>query len=139
MVLRILIVTTLLLSAVYVETQTSGSAALNPLYFVIAGTYGLSLLYVACLLFIPIGEAQVFIQVLGDLSVITALVYLTGGTGGRLGSLLLYPLSVLSGSALLSRWRGLILAAFASLSYVSVLFGVHEGRGPVPPHRGNAT
>jgi two-component system sensor histidine kinase PilS (NtrC family) len=133
MVLRILIVTTLLLSAVYVETTTSVSAGINPLYFVIAGTYGLSLLYVACLGLLPIGESQVFIQVLGDISVITALVYLTGGTGGRLGFMLLYPLSVLSGSALLSRWRGLILAAFASTSYLTVWLAVRQGMLSVPP------
>lgn len=131
MVLRILIVTTLLLSAVYVETTTSVSPGINPLYFVIAGTYALSLLYVAVLRFLPIGEGQVFLQVLGDLSVITALVYLTGGTGSRLGFVLLYPLSVLSGSALLSRWRGLILALVASASYGGVWLAV--GHGLLPP------
>src|SRR5262249_14983017 len=117
MLLRVVIVTTLLLVAVYVEAVSETLLRINPLYFLIAFTYGLTLLYVLALRLFPRAEAQVYVQVIGDLAVITGLVYVTGGAGSRAGFMLLYPLSVLSGSVLLYRGKGLVLAGLATLFY----------------------
>jgi two-component system sensor histidine kinase PilS (NtrC family) len=131
MLLRVVLITTLLLIAVYVETVSETLVSVNPLYFLIAATYGLTLLHVVLLRLIPSFQTRVYLQVIGDLAVITGLVYLTGGTGLRGGFLLLYPISVLSGSVLLSWRRGLGLAAVAALLYGSMLWSVRSG--VVPP------
>jgi two-component system sensor histidine kinase PilS (NtrC family) len=131
MVLRVVMITTLLLIAIYVEAVSETLPRVNPLYFLIAGTYALTLLYALALKFLPYTPAQVYVQVILDLAIITGLVYLTGGAGTRAGFILLYPISVLSGSVLLYRNRGLILAGVASVMYASVLFAVRTGRIPV--------
>jgi two-component system sensor histidine kinase PilS (NtrC family) len=124
MLLRVVIVTTLLLVAVSVEMVSETLLRVNPLYFLIAATYAITLLHVVALRRLPAQEPQVYTQVIGDLAIITGLVYLTGGTGNRAGFMLLYPISVLAGSALLSRGKGMVLALLATLFYGAVLWAV---------------
>lgn len=131
MVLRVVMITTLLLIAIYVEAVSETLPRVNPLYFLIAGTYALTLVYALALKFLPYTPAQVYAQVFLDLGIITGLVYLTGGAGTRAGFILLYPISVLSGSVLLYRKAGLILAAVASVMYATMLGAVRTGR--IPP------
>jgi two-component system sensor histidine kinase PilS (NtrC family) len=131
MVFRVVMITTLLLIAIYVEAVSETLLRVNPLYFLIAATYALTLVYALALKFIPYTPAQVYVQVILDLAIITGLVYLTGGAGTRAGFILLYPISVLSGSMLLYRNRGLILAAVASIMYAAMLGAVRTGRIPV--------
>jgi two-component system, NtrC family, sensor histidine kinase PilS len=131
MVFRVVMITTLLLIAIYVETVSETLVRVNPLYFLIAITYALTLLYALALKFIPYTPAQVYVQVTLDLLVVTGLVYLQGGAGTRAGFILLYPISVLSGSVLLYRNRGLILAMVASILYAGLLGAVRTGR--IPP------
>lgn len=136
MALRVVMVTTLLLIAVYVETVSETLLRVNPLYFIIAATYGLTLIHVLALRFVANGEVLVLSQVVGDLLVITGLIYVTGGT--RAGFILLYPISVLSGSVLLARRRGLVLAGIATVFYGALLWMVRseivppQGLGDVP-------
>jgi two-component system sensor histidine kinase PilS (NtrC family) len=138
MLLRVVMITTLLLVAIYVETVSETLLPVNPLYFLIAATYGLTLLYVLALRFDPHPEVQVYVQVILDLLIITGLVYLTGGPGSRAGFMLLYPISVLSGSVLLYRRHSLLLAGVATLLYATMLWAVREawipaqGLGDVP-------
>src|SRR5512145_82448 len=120
MLFRVVMITTLLLVAIY------------PLYFLIAATYALTLAYVVGLRVLPRLEVLIYVQVVLDLLVITGLVYLTGGAGTRLGFMLLYPISVLSGSVMLYRGRGLILAAVATAMYAGMIWGVRSGQLPQP-------
>src|SRR5206468_9578803 len=96
MLFRVVMITTLLLIAIYVEAVSETLRPVNPLYYLIAATYALTILYVLALRFPPHPEAQVYVQVVVALLIITALVYLTGGPATRTGSMLLYPTSVLS-------------------------------------------
>ncbi len=130
MLFRVVMITTLLLVAIYVETVSETLAPVNPLYFLIAGTYGLTLLYALALRFLPNFAVQVYVQVIFDLLVITGLIYLTGGPGNRAGFMLLYPISVLSGSILLYRRRSLVLAGVATLFYAGMLWAAREGWVP---------
>ena len=132
MVLRVVMITTLLLVAIYVETVSETLLPVNPLYFLIAATYALTVGYALGVRFLPYLGAQVYLQVFFDLLVITGLVYLTGGGSTRAGFMLLYPISVLSGSVLLYRGRGLILAGVATLLYGAMLVAVRSGYIPVP-------
>jgi two-component system sensor histidine kinase PilS (NtrC family) len=127
MVFRVVMITTLLLIAIYVETVSETLLPVNPLYFLIAGTYGLTLAYAVSLRFLPYRHIQVYVQVVFDLLVITGLIYLTGGPGNRAGFMLLYPISVLSGSVLLYRSKSLVLAGLATLFYAGMLWAVRDG------------
>src|SRR5262245_41919185 len=131
MLFRVVLITTLLLIAVFVEVASETLLNVNPLYFLICVTYGLTLIHVLLLRVVRSFQAQVYVQVLGDLAVVTGLVYVTGAAGLRGGFLPLYPISVLSGSVLLPRGRGLILAAVATLVYGGLLWAVRAGG--VPP------
>jgi two-component system sensor histidine kinase PilS (NtrC family) len=131
MLFRVVMITTLLLIAIYVEAVSETLRPVNPLYYLIAATYALTILYVLALRFAPHPEAQGYVQVVVDLLIITGLVYLTGGTGTRTGFMLLYPISVLSGSILLYRGKGLLLAGLATLFYAGVLLAVRSGA--IPP------
>src|SRR5918999_4926663 len=91
MLFRVVMITTLLLIAISVEAVSETLLPVNPLYFLIAGTYGLTILYVLAIRLGVSPQAQVYIQVVADLVTITGLVYLTGGTGTRAGFMLLYP------------------------------------------------
>ncbi len=133
MLFRVVMITTLMLIAVYVEMVSETLLRVNPLYFLIAATYALTLLHAAALRLVPYHEPQVYAQVIGDLAIITGLVYLTGGTGTRAGFMLLYPISVLSGSVLLYRGKGLLLAGLATFFYAAILWAV---RADVLPPQG---
>ena len=136
MLLRVIMVTTLLLVAVWVEAVSETLVQVNPLYFVIAATYGLTLVHVLALRVLGARSSLAFAQVASDLLVITSLVYVAGGT--RSGFVLLYPISVLSGSVLLYRAGSVILAAVATAGYGGILWAVRlgllppQGLGDVP-------
>ena len=131
MLFRVVMITTLLLIAIYVEAVSETLRPVNPLYYLIAATYALTILYVLALRFAPYPEVQAYVQVVVDLLIITGLVYLTGGTGTRTGFMLLYPISVLSGSVLIHRGKGLLLAGVATIFYAGVLWAVRSGT--IPP------
>jgi two-component system, NtrC family, sensor histidine kinase PilS len=131
MLLRVVMITTLLLIAIYIETVSETLLQVNPLYVPIVVTYVLTIGYVLALRFIPHLAAQVYAQILLDLAVITGLVYLTGGPGTRSSFMLLYPLSVLSGSVLLYQRQGVVLAGAATVAYATLLWMVRDGT--IPP------
>lgn len=127
MLFRVVMITTLLLIAVYVEALSETLLPVNPLYFLIAATYGLTILYALGLRHVSRLEPQVYLQITLDLLTITGLVYVTGGTGSRAGFMLLYPISVLSGSVLLFRRSALTLAGLATVFYAGMLYTVRVG------------
>jgi two-component system sensor histidine kinase PilS (NtrC family) len=123
MFFRLVMVTTLLVIATYVEAISESLAPVNPLYFLVAATYVLTVFHALALRYVRSRVPQVYAQVAGDLLVITGLVYISGGIllGLRAGFMLLYPLSVLSGSVLVRRRGGILLAALATLLYGGAL------------------
>lgn len=130
MLYRVVTVTTLLMVAIYVESTWAPLPRTPTLYGLIAATYALTLLHAAALRFLrPIGP-QVYAQVVGDLAIITGLIYTMGGIGRGAGFLLLYPVSVLSGSVLLPRGRGPVLAGLATCFLGSLLHAVRAGLVP---------
>jgi len=133
MLFRVVMVTTLLLIAVYVEAVSETVLRVNPLYFPIIATYCLTIVYSLAVRFLPRLEVQAYVQVVLDLLIITGLVYVTGGVGARAGFTLLYPISVLSGSIFLSRGHGLGVAGLATFLYASILGAVRVGWVSAPP------
>ncbi len=125
MAFRLVMVTTLLLAAVYTEAVSDYLLPFNPFYVLIGATYGLTVVHATLLRFARPREAHVYVQVIGDLLIITGLVYLTGGS--RAGFALLYPIVVLTGSVLLVHRRGMMLAGLATLFYAGLLWLVRAG------------
>lgn len=131
MLLRVVMITTLLLVAIAVEAVSETLLPANPLYFLIAATYALTLLYVWVLRASGYHVGLAWVQVGLDLLLITGLVYLTGGPRAQASFILLYPIAVLAGSVLLYRRSGVVLAGVATVFYGSMLLAVREGW--VPP------
>jgi two-component system, NtrC family, sensor histidine kinase PilS len=122
MLFRVVMVTTLLFIATYVEAVSETLRAVNPLYFVIVATYGLTVAHALALRFAASPAVPAYAQIGGDLLIITALVYVTGGV--RPGFQLLYPLAVLSATMLVSRRGALAVAGLATLLYGGLLGAV---------------
>jgi two-component system sensor histidine kinase PilS (NtrC family) len=125
MMFRVVMVTTLLFIATYVEAVSETLLTVNPLYFVIGATYALTVVHVAALRLVPSRRALAHAQVLGDLLIVTALVYVRGEV--RPGFQLLYALSVLSATMLVPRRDALTLAGVATALYGGLLVAVREG------------
>jgi two-component system sensor histidine kinase PilS (NtrC family) len=122
MLFRVIMVTTLLFIATYVEAVSETLLAVNPLYFVIAAMYMLTVAHAVALRFVRSRTGLAYAQVVGDLLTISALVYVAGGV--RTGFLLLYPLSVLSATVLVSRRGALAIAGLATFLYGAVVAAV---------------
>jgi two-component system, NtrC family, sensor histidine kinase PilS len=127
MLLRVVMITTLLLVAIYIEAVSDILLRINALYHLIVATYVVTIVYILALRYWKRLAVQVYIQVVLDLVVITGIVYIMPGEAVRGGFLLLYPLSVLSGSVLLDRRQGLLLAGLATIFYAALLWAVREG------------
>jgi two-component system sensor histidine kinase PilS (NtrC family) len=125
MLFRVVMVTTLLFIATYVEAHSETLREVNPYYFVIVATYSLTVAYALALRFLPRRLPQVYAQVAGDLLIITALVHISGGV--RTGFVLLYPLAVLSATMLLPRRGALAVAGLATVLYGGLLLTVRSG------------
>jgi two-component system sensor histidine kinase PilS (NtrC family) len=125
MLFRVVMVTTLLFIATYVAAVYESLLGVNPIYFVVGVTYALTVVHAVLLLLFPGMRALAYAQVAGDLLIVTALVHFTGPV--RTGFVLLYPLSVLSATVLLSRRSALTLAGLATVLYGALLLAVREG------------
>jgi two-component system sensor histidine kinase PilS (NtrC family) len=128
MVFRVVMVTTLLFIATYVEAVSETLLSVNPLYFVIGATYALTVVHVIGLRLVRSRRALAHAQALGDLALVTALVYTTGGV--RPGFQLLYVLSVLAATMLVPRRDALALAGAATVIYGGLLAAVRAGLLP---------
>jgi two-component system sensor histidine kinase PilS (NtrC family) len=122
MVFRVVMVTTLLFIATYVEAVSETLFRVNPVYFVIGATYALTVGHAIALRLVPSRSFLAYAQVVGDLLVITALVLVFGGV--RTGFLMLYPLAVLSATLLVPRREALSIAGVATLLYGGLLAAV---------------
>lgn len=116
MVLRVVVVTAVLGSAVTADVVTSTTGAIHPLYFLVAFTYFVTLLYAFLWRFTAsFRRALAYTEILVDLIIITLVVYLTGGIDSNFA--VLYFLSIIAGSIILYRKGGLVAAATASFLF----------------------
>ena len=101
-------------------------------YFLIGLPYLASLLHIVLLKVLARHVvAQAYIQFLGDLLLITGLVYYFGGIASPFSMLYLVVISV--ASTLLRRRAGMIVATAAYLIYTPTLLALHFGWVPPPP------
>lgn len=117
MILRLVTVTTLLISAFAIELTLKPGQTVRPLFFLTAGAYGLVLLYAALDRWLRGTPFFIYLQLVGDAAVVTAFVRITGGLESPMSFLYLLPIAV--GSTILYRRGGLVVACAS--------FGLYAG------------
>lgn len=132
--LRLIIVSSLLLpyllQQLVSDQQTLPGAELT--YLLAFATAVVSGLYLALSWVIPRRVAlQAFIQFMGDLLLISGLVYYFGGVASPFS--ILYLVVIIVASALLQRRAGFIVASIAWVFYAATALGLHLHWIPAPP------
>ncbi len=136
MLLRVVVVTALMGSAVIAEVIRKPGGASDPLYALIALTYLLTLVYALAWPFTANYRKQLaYVQILGDLVMVTGIVYSTGGTDSNVSSV--YFIVIIAASIILFRRGGFVAASAASVLYGSLIQGIYLGA--IPPYAPGAT
>jgi two-component system sensor histidine kinase PilS (NtrC family) len=126
MVLRVVVVTALLGSAVIAEVLARPSEPGEPLYLLIALTYLLTLLYALVWPFTAAYRRELaYAQVLFDLLIVTGIVHSTGGIESNFS--FLYLISIISASIILFGRGGLVAATVASVLYGALVQALYLG------------
>ncbi len=121
--IRMVAITSMVLPYVlYLPGLGTSDAGPRFLYYLAAGTYGLSLLYIGLLRTSAAPQAQAFLQLVGDLLIVTGLVYYFGGASSAFS--LLYLVVIAVGSILLPRRIDLVLANLAWALYASLVLAL---------------
>jgi two-component system sensor histidine kinase PilS (NtrC family) len=126
MVLRVVVVTALLGSAVVADVVARPREPGEPLYLLIALTYLLTLLYALAWPFTTAYRRELaYAQVLGDLLIVTGIIHSTGGIESNFS--FLYLISIISASIILFGRGGLIAATVASVLYAALVQALYLG------------
>jgi two-component system sensor histidine kinase PilS (NtrC family) len=118
MISRVMIVTFLLVFTTFLKSQRSEllpELSLTFLYIIFALAYFFSTIYLLLPKFIKNFRANIYIQTIVDVILITGFVYVTGGTKSIYS--VFYPLVIIYSILFLERGGGLIIASASSISY----------------------
>ena len=112
--LRLVVISTLFLGILLIQVNSQRILPLRNFYGLILFSYGLSLLYLVIYArkFSPL--IQSWIQLVGDIAVVTGFVYFTGGLYSPFSFLYLTVIAV---AAILMRGGGLIFAGISAVAY----------------------
>ena len=122
MFLRVTLISLLLGVAIIIqvrETKTFFGEIVNAHYSLIAAVYLLTFLYVIAFRYVRNLTRFAYVQILLDTILITAIIHTTGGIESMFS--LLYLLSIISGSIILYRRGGLMVASFSIILYGALL------------------
>jgi signal transduction histidine kinase len=128
--LRLIIVTTLAVSAFIIQFSTSTFLPLTQFYFLIIVTYVLSILYLLLYYWGKYLTFQVCFQIFFDLLLITAFVYVSGGLRGSF--YFLYIFGIIASSIVLSKRAAYLTAALSGVLFGALVNGMHLGLLPYP-------
>jgi two-component system sensor histidine kinase PilS (NtrC family) len=117
---RAIVCTMLLGGAIVMQMTAPGSFPVDPFFFLIACTYGLTIAYVATLRFADRHRWIVDVQLACDAVIASAFIYVTGGVTSFFS--LLYVLPIVTGSTIEFRRGGLLVATLSASAYVGVVF-----------------
>jgi two-component system sensor histidine kinase PilS (NtrC family) len=125
MLLRVIFISFLMGALIFIQARSSRSYfgdIHTAHYLLLAGVYFISIIYVFLLRRSKNIRFQAYLQLLIDTLIITVLIYTTGGIESIFS--FLYILSIFSGSILLYRRGGMIMASSSSIFY-GVLLDLH--------------
>src|SRR2546430_6830610 len=112
---RVVISTILLGSATFMQITAPGSVAVNPFFFLIALTYGLTIIYAGTLRYVDRRRWLVDLQLAVDAVIVSAFISFTGGITSNFTSL--YFLPVIAASTIRLRRGGLLIATLSAALY----------------------
>jgi len=117
MILRLVVVGSLLVSALVIQISGAVIFPIIPIFFVIAAACALTGIYALLYLFDRHYKVQAYAQLLTDLLLITAFVHITGGL--TTSTYVLYVFAILAASLVISA-----RAAYLAASLAAILFGL---------------
>ena len=125
---RLIVLTSLLVSALIIQFSSPDAGLNLPFYYLILTGYGFSAL---CFVLYFWGRAlavQAYIQVVFDLFLITAFVYISGGIASSMYFLYIFP--IIAASLVVSGRSGYLAAALAAILFGALVDGVYFGLFP---------
>lgn len=135
-IVRLILVTALIISAVSIQFSSSTFMPLLPFYSLIILLCVLSAIYVGLYIWGKFLNSQVFLQIFFDLLIITALVYISGGLENSF--YFLYIFEIIAASIILSKRAAYITAALSAVYFGvlldSMFYGLIPYLGSNPVH-----
>ena len=125
MTMRMVIIITLLGSALLIQLVSRTILPINPLYFLIFLTSFFTLVYAFGFSQIKSLKLMAYLQLAGDVFVVTLLLYFTGGVNSPFS--FLYILVIITSSILLYRRGSLIIATISSIAYGALVYSIYYG------------
>jgi two-component system, NtrC family, sensor histidine kinase PilS len=116
---RAVVVTVLLGSAIVTQIKGPGSPAIDPFFFLIGLTYGLTVVYILLLRQAEQRRWLVDVQLACDAIIVSALVYMTNGVSSYFTSL--YALPIIAASTIQSQRSGMMVGVLSSVMYAGLV------------------
>ena len=127
---RAAVITLLLGSAILIQIKSPGALPIDPFFFLIGLTYGLTVVYSLILKHAERSRWLVDLQLGCDAVIVSAIVHLTGGVTSYFSSL--YTLPIIAASAIQS-WRGgMMVGALSSVMYAGLVVAQYFGSPALP-------
>ncbi|MCK5379208.1 MAG: PAS domain-containing protein [Acidobacteria bacterium] len=129
--LRLIVISTLFLGILLIQATSPQILPLKHFYGIILTTYALSLGYLFLHLIGLSHRMQAIIQLVGDIGIVTGLVYFTGGFHSPFSFLYL---AVIVAGAVIIRGGGLIFAGLSAIAYGLLVDLMVFDLLPIPPN-----
>src|ERR1700674_5777537 len=113
--IRAAISTVLLGGAIVAQITSPGSVAADPLFFLIAFTYAVTIAYALSLRFVDRHQWLIYLQLAVDALIVSAFISMTGGIASVFSTL--YVLPIVGASIVQFRRGGLLVATLSALVY----------------------
>jgi signal transduction histidine kinase len=128
---RLAVLTSLLVSAFIIQLSSPDAEPNVPFYYLILGAYGFSAVFFGLYAWTRGLVVQAYVQVVFDLLLITAFVYISGGIASSMYFLYLFP--IIAASLVISGRAGFLAASLAAILFGLLVDGAHFGF--IPPFR----
>ena len=131
---RLVVLTSLLVSAIIIQLSSPDSQPNLPFYYLILVAYGFSAVFFALYAGGRGLVAQAYVQVIFDLLLITAFVYISGGIASSMYFLYLFP--IIAAGLVISGRAGFLAAALSAILFGVLADGLYFGFIPAygPEH-----
>ncbi len=122
---RLVVLTSLLVSAIIIQLSSPDSQTNLPFYYLILGAYGFSAVFFVLYAAGRGLGAQAYVQVVFDLLLITAFVYISGGIASSMYFLYLFP--IIAASLVISGRAGFLAASLSAIFFGVLADGIYFG------------
>jgi two-component system sensor histidine kinase PilS (NtrC family) len=131
---RLVVLTSLLISAIIIQLSSPDSELNLPFYYLVIGAYAFSAVFFVLYAWKRSLVTQASLQVVFDLLLITAFVYLSGGLASSMYFLYLFP--IIAASLVISGRAGFMAASLSAILFGALADGIYFGFIPAfrPEH-----